>query len=217
MFKKIGKDTLKFENPPFIAGHYSVVGEKENDGPLGEWFDRFSNDAYFGEDSWEKAEMRMFLGALKGAIIHAGLENDDIDFFFGGDLLNQCVSANFALRELSIPFFGVYGACSTMVESMILSSMAIDGGFAKNVLCGASSHFCSAERQYRFPLSYGGQRTPTAQWTVTGAGGTVLSENQGTVRVTYATVGRVMDLGIKDVNNMGAAMAPVSVIITPYG
>ena len=139
----------------------------------------------------------------------------DFPIVFSGDLLNQCVSANFALRELSIPFFGVYGACSTMVESMILSSMAIDGGFAKNVLCGASSHFCSAERQYRFPLSYGGQRTPTAQWTVTGAGGTVLSENQGTVRVTYATVGRVMDLGIKDVNNMGAAMAPVSVILTP--
>lgn len=210
MLKKIGKDTIKFENPPLISGHYSVVGEKENNGPLGEWFDKYNEDAHFGEESWEKAEMRMFLSALKGAIINANLKNDDIDFFFGGDLLNQCISANFSLRELGIPFFGIYGACSTMIESIILSSMALDGNFCENVLCGASSHFCSAERQYRFPLSYGGQRTPTAQWTVTGAGATVLSKKSGDVKVTYATVGTVIDLGIKDLNNMGAAMAPAA-------
>lgn len=215
MSKKIGKDTIKFENPPLIGGHFSVVGEKEGNGPLSKWFDKVSNDAHFGEDSWEKAEMRMLLGALKGAIINGGYKNEDIDFFFGGDLLNQCISANFALRELGLPFFGLYGACSTMIESIILGSMIIDGDFAESVLCGASSHFCSAERQYRFPLTYGGQRTPTAQWTVTGAGGTVLSKNKGKIKVTYATVGRVVDMGVKDINNMGAAMAPVSVILTP--
>ncbi len=215
MSKKIGKDTIKFENSPFIAGHFGVVGEKEGNGPLAKWFDKVTEDAHFGEDSWEKAEMRMLLTALKGAIINGGYKNDEIGCFFGGDLLNQCISANFALRELEIPFFGIYGACSTMIEGLILGSMVIDGGFFKTALCGASSHFCSAERQYRFPLNYGGQRTPTAQWTVTGAGGTVLSSDRGSVRVTHATVGRVVDMGIKDTNNMGAAMAPVSVILTP--
>ena len=210
MIKKIGKDTVKFENPPRIAGNFSIVGEKEGNGPLAKWFDKVTTDAHFGEDSWEKAEMRMLLTALKGAIINGSYKNEEIDCFFGGDLLNQCISANFALRELGIPFFGIYGACSTMVEGLILGSMVIDGGFYENVLCGASSHFCSAERQYRFPLNYGGQRTPTAQWTVTGAGATVLSSQKGKVKVTHATVGRVVDIGIKDANNMGAAMAPAA-------
>ena len=210
MIKKIGKDTVKFENPPRIAGHFSIVGEKEGNGPLAKWFDKVTTDAHFGEDSWEKAEMRMLLTALKGAIINGGYKNEEIDCFFGGDLLNQCISANFALRELGIPFFGLYGACTTMIEGLILGSMVIDGGFYENLLCGASSHFCSAERQYRFPLNYGGQRTPTAQWTVTGAGATVLSSQKGKVKVTHATVGRVVDLGIKDTNNMGAAMAPAA-------
>lgn len=211
---KTGKQTVKFNNV-FIKSHYSVVGKKEGEGPLKDWFDYVSNDAHFGEESWEKAEMRLLLNAINGAIENSGLKKEEIEYFLGGDLLNQCISANFASRELALPFFGLYGACSTMVESIILGSIVISGGFAKNLVCGACSHFCSAERQYRFPLSYGGQRPPTSQWTVTGAGGTVLSDEENEIRVRRATVGKIVDAGITDLNNMGAAMAPVSVKLTP--
>lgn len=206
---KIGKQTLKFDNVN-VAGHYAAVGSKEGEGPLGNWFDYVSDDAHFGEDSWEKAETTMLLSAVKGAVEQSGIGQKNIEYFLGGDLLNQCISANFASRELALPFFGLYGACSTMVESIILGSVILTGNFGKNLVCGASSHFCTAERQYRFPLSYGGQRTPTSQWTVTGAGGTVLSSEKSGIRITHATVGKIIDAGINDLNNMGAAMAPAA-------
>ena len=206
---KIGKQTVKFDNVN-IVGHYSVVGTKEGEGPLKDWFDYISEDAHFGEDSWEKAEMRLLLNAVNGAITDSKMSKDKIEYFLGGDLLNQCISANFASRELGLPFFGLYGACSTMVESIILGSIILSGNFAKNLVCGACSHFCSAERQYRFPLAYGGQRPPTSQWTVTGAGGTVLSTENSGIKVTRATVGKIVDAGISDLNNMGAAMAPAA-------
>lgn len=206
---KIGKQTIKFDNV-YVKGHFSAVGKKEGEGPLGKWFDYASEDAHFGEDSWEKAEMRMLLHAVNGAICSSKLKKEKIDYFLGGDLLNQCISANFASRELELPFFGLYGACSTMVESLILGSTLISGGFSENLVCGACSHFCSAERQYRFPLAYGGQRSPTSQWTVTGAGATVLSKKEGRVRIKKATVGKITDAGISDLNNMGAAMAPAA-------
>ena len=206
---KIGNQTLKLSDVN-IAGHFSAVGSKEGQGPLGEWFDYVSEDAHFGEDSWEKAEIQMLLTALKGAIKDSGIGQNNIEYFLGGDLLNQCISANFASRDLGLPFLGLYGACSTMVESIVIGSMILSGGFGKNLVCGASSHFCAAERQYRFPLAYGGQRPPTAQWTVTGAGGTVLSTEKEGLKVTYATVGKIIDAGISDLNNMGAAMAPAA-------
>ena len=194
---KIGKQTIEFNNV-FIKSHYSVVGKKEGEGPLKDWFDYVSNDAHFGEESWEKAEMRLLLNAVNGAIENSGLKKEEIEYFLGGDLLNQCISANFASRELALPFFGLYGACSTMVESIILGSVILSGGFAKNLVCGACS-----------------QRPPTSQWTVTGAGGTVLSDEENIIRVTRATVGKIVDAGITDLNNMGAAMGPVSVKLTP--
>lgn len=206
---KIGKQTVKFDNVS-IVGSYSAVGKKEGEGPLKDWFDSITEDAHFGEKSWEKAEMKMLLCAVNGAIDNSGIRMEDIEYFLGGDLLNQCISANFASRELGLPFLGLYGACSTMIESIILGSMILSGKFAKNLVCGACSHFCSAERQYRFPLAYGGQRPPTSQWTVTGAGGTVLSTVKNGINVTYGTTGRIIDAGISDLNNMGAAMAPAA-------
>ena len=206
---KIGKQTVQFKDV-HIVGSCSVVGKKEGEGPLKDWFDHISNDAHFGEDSWEKAEMQMLIQAVNGSIDDSGIRKSDIEYFLGGDLLNQCISANFASRELGLPFLGLYGACSTMVESILIGSMILSGNFGKNLVCGACSHFCSAERQYRFPLAYGGQRPPTSQWTVTGAGGTVLSNVKNGLKVSYATAGRIIDAGISDLNNMGAAMAPAA-------
>jgi stage V sporulation protein AD len=210
MLNRIGKRTVIFNSKPAILGYYSVVGKKEGEGPLKEWFDKILEDGKFGEESWEKAESKLVLTAVNGALDTAKLTSNDIDLYLGGDLLNQCIATNYTLRELEIPFLGLYGACSTMAESLILGATLIDGGFAQNLICSTTSHFCTAERQFRYPLEYGGQRPLTSQWTVTGAGATVLTKGGTSPYISYATVGKVLDLGISDVNNMGSAMAPAA-------
>lgn len=208
--KKIGKQTVRFDSQPSVIGHAGVVGKKEGEGPLKECFDYISEDSYFGEASWEKAESHMIKQCFELACGNANVAPTQLDYVFSGDLLNQCVSSAFAMRDCGLPYFGLYGACSTMAESLILGSMMIDGEFGKTVCALTGSHFCSAERQYRFPLEYGGQRTPTSQWTVTGAGALILDKQGGGPFVTHATVGAIVDAGIKDANNMGAAMAPAA-------
>lgn len=211
MGTRIGKQTLLLSTPPAIVSNASIVGPKEGEGPLAQYFDRVLKDDYFGEESWEKAESKMLREAVKAAIEKSGRNSNEINFMFAGDLLNQIVSSSFAARELQIPFIGLYGACSTMAESLCMGSILLDGGFADAVVCATSSHFSSAERQYRFPLEQGVQRPPFAQWTVTGAGAAILAAVGGGPYVTHVTIGKVQDFGIKDANNMGAAMAPAAV------
>ncbi len=208
--KKCGGQTLSFLSPPSVAGFAAVVGKKEGEGPLGACFDIVEQDDTFGETSWEKAESAMQGLALRAALDKAMRPASALDVIFAGDLLNQCIASSFAARGQKVPFLGLYGACSTMAESLVLAAMAIDGGCASLTASVASSHFCSAERQYRTPLEYGGQRTPTAQWTVTGSGAVVLSQDGEGPWITHATIGRVVDKGVKDANNMGAAMAPAA-------
>lgn len=208
--KKIGKQTVRFDTPPSITATASIVGSKEGEGPLAKYFDTILTDDTYGEKSYEKAECKMVKEAAFKAISKSGLQKEIIDYMLGGDLLNQIITSSFAAREIGIPFFGLYGACSTMTESLSLGSMLIDGGYADNVICMTSSHFSSAERQYRFPLELGTQRPPTAQWTVTGAGAAILAAKGAGPYITHVTTGKVIDLGIKDVNNMGAAMAPAA-------
>lgn len=208
--KRIGKSTVEFKTRPVIAASSSIVGPLEGQGPLGNTFDIVLDDNLFGEKSWEKAERKMLLESVKLVISKVGLMEKDIDYHLAGDLLNQTISANFAARDLQIPFLGLYGACSTMAESMILGGMLVDGGYARRVVASVSSHYDTAERQYRFPTPFGTQRRMTAQRTVTGAGAVMLcNAGEGPV-ITHATVGKVVYLGIKDPNNMGSAMAPAA-------
>lgn len=209
--KKIGKQTFKLSNPVSIKETASIVGPKESNGPLAKYFDKCIEDEFYGESSWEKAESKFIKSATEMLITKSGISNKDIDFCFAGDLLNQCISSCFGLRETNIPFFGIFGACSTFVESLILGAISIDGNFAKNVLCAVSSHFCSAEKQFRFPLELGNQRPPTSQWTVTGSGACILSKEGTGPYITHVTPGKIIDMGIKDVNNMGSAMAPAAI------
>ncbi|MDF2891486.1 MAG: spoVAD [Clostridia bacterium] len=209
--KRLGKQTIKLSNPPSMLSAAAVVGPKEGEGPLSQYFDMIQKDDYFGQDSWEKAESKFVEEAVKRAISKSGVSITAIDYMLAGDLLNQIISSSFAARTLQIPFLGVYGACSTMAESLSIGSMIIDGGYADHVICATSSHFSSAERQYRFPLEQGVQRPPFAQWTVTGSGATVLSSTGNGPYITCITTGKVIDFGIKDANNMGAAMAPAAV------
>ncbi|MDF9408984.1 stage V sporulation protein AD [Pelotomaculum isophthalicicum JI] len=208
--KKNGIQTVYFKNPPVIIAAASIVGCLEGEGPLGKTFDQVVNDTYYGEKTWEKAEQRMMLETMQKALEKAGLQVKDIDYMLAGDLLNQIITANFTARVLGIPFLGLYGACSTMYEGMALGAMLIDGGFAEKVLVGASSHYSTAERQYRFPTEMGNQRPMTAQWTVTGAGAAVLAREGSGPVITHATIGKVVDLGQGDAQNMGAAMAPAA-------
>jgi stage V sporulation protein AD len=209
--KRLGKQTIKLINPPSMLAAAAVVGPKEGEGPLAQYFDMIQKDDYFGQDSWEKAESKFVEEAVKRAISKSGVSITAIDYMFAGDLLNQIISSSFAARTLQIPFLGLYGACSTMAESLSIGAMIIDGGYADHVICATSSHFSSAERQYRFPLEQGVQRPPFAQWTVTGSGATVLSSTGNGPYITCITTGKVVDFGIKDANNMGAAMAPAAV------
>lgn len=205
--------TIELRHRPRLCMGAAIAGKKESEGPLGSGFDQVIEDDLFGEETWEKAEHRFFYTAADTCIRKAGLTNGQVDVLLGGDLLNQITSASMAARELKIPFLGLYGACSTMAESLCVGAMLVDSGHVRTALCAASSHFCSAERQYRFPLEYGNQRTPTAQWTVTGAGASLLSSDAhlpAAARCTHVTIGRVTDLGVSDVNNMGAAMAPAA-------
>lgn len=215
---KIGIQTIKFNSPPSIISTAAIVGPKEGEGPLKDYFDIILEDDYFGEKSWEKAESKILRETAKKAIQKANLTPQDMDYMLAGDLLNQIISASFAARELQIPFFGLYGACSTMAESASLGSILINGGYADYVVAVTSSHFSSAERQYRFPLEQGTQRMPTSQWTVTGSGAMILSAKGSGPYITYVTTGKVIDMGIKDANNMGAAMAPAAVdtIVTHF-
>lgn len=200
--------TIILKKQPRIIGSYTIVGPKEGNGNFGPYFDYVMKDDCFGEKTYEKAERKMLESAVTGVIEKAKLSVKDIDIMIAGDLLNQIVSSSYAARAFQFPFLGVYGACSTMAESIAVGSVLIDGGYFDNVVCCTGSHFSTAERQYRFPLELGNQRPPTSQWTVTGAGSCILSLKGEGPRVTMVTFGKVIDWGISDVNNMGAAMAP---------
>ena len=214
--KRIGRQTVQFSTPPVIRAAASVVGRKEGEGPLRDYFDELSEDHFFGEKTWEKGESTMQRHALSRALEKVGLKVSDLDLIFAGDLLNQCVGSSFALRESRIPFYGLYGACSTMGESLSLAALMLDGGYASCAAALTSSHFCTAERQYRMPVPYGSQRTPTAQWTATGSGCCLLAcEGEGPY-ITHVTTGKIVDKGVTDANNMGAAMAPDDVQLTQY-
>lgn len=205
-----GKQSIVFSLPPAILSFASVAGKKEAAGPLGKTFDYVSQDTTFGQKSWEKAETQMQKSVLQMALQKADLKESALDAAFLGDLLNQCVGSSFSMRNNGIPTLGLYGACSTMAESLLLAAMTVSGGFCRTALALSSSHFASSERQYRFPLGYGGQRTPTAQWTVTGAGAVILGQDGKGPYLTNATIGTIVDMGIKDAVNMGAAMAPAA-------
>ncbi len=207
-YNKLGKQTIVFKNKPVMKSCYSIVGEKEGNGNFKDYFDYVLIDDLFDEKSYEKAERKILELCMFKAIDRANLKIGDIDCVICGDLLNQIISSSFAARQINKPFLGLYGACSTMAESLIVGSTLIDGKYAKNVLCGTGSHFSTAEKQYRNPLELGNQRPPMSQWTITGAGCTVLGEKGKGNFITNATIGRVTDFGIVDVNNMGAAMAP---------
>ena len=207
----IGTQSIVFPNFPSIAANAAVVGKKEGEGPLKDFFDEVQPDTTLGQKSWEKAESQLQKHALDCALKKADAKYRDLDALFAGDLLNQCIGSAFAMRETGIPFLGLYGACSTMAESLLLSASFVNAGYAKKAAALTSSHFASAERQYRFPLGYGGQRTPTAQWTVTGSGCCIVEADGKGPFVECATIGRIEDFGIKDANNMGPAMAPAAV------
>ena len=203
-------DTLFFEQLPSITAYSAVAGKMEGDGPLGSYIDVIDEDTTFGELTWEKSECAMQGVCVDTTLVKAKYEITDIDYVFAGDLLNQCAASGYTLRTFDVPFIGLYGACSTMAESLALASCFVEGGLAARALALTSSHFCSAERQFRFPLEYGGKRTPTAQWTVTGAGSCIVEKQGEGPYIKAVTFGRVRDLGITDANNMGAAMAPAA-------
>lgn len=211
MKKHLGRQSIRFNFPPSILSYASVVGKKEGEGPLAAYFDEIHEDPRFGQETWEKAESQMQTIALQTALKKGNISSSSVDMLFAGDLLNQCIGTSFAARGTDIPFYGLYGACSTMAESLSLAAMAVEGGFANHAAAMTSSHFASAERQYRLPLEYGGQRTPTAQWTVTGSGAVILKPYDQPPYIRGITTGKIVDLQIKDANNMGAAMAPAFV------
>lgn len=206
---------IKFKNPPTISCAASIVGKEEGAGPLGDEFDEIYEDATLGESSWEKAESTLQKKAIKKVLEKSGRKNDEIDLLFAGDLLGQCIGSTFGIRDLSIPFAGMYGACSTMALTLATASVFIASGASSVAIAATSSHFCSSEKQFRYPLEYGGQRTPTAQRTCTASGAALVEKSGGQVLVDSVIFGKITDLGITDANNMGAAMAPVDVKIEP--
>lgn len=206
--RRLGKSTLEFDRPTILS-HGAVGGKREAEGPLGGDFDQTFGDTTLQEGSWEKAEARLQKEAVTLALEKAGLSPREVDFILAGDLLNQCISSTFGLLDFGIPFLGQYGACSTMAQTLLLASILVESGAAEKALAVTSSHFCSAERQFRLPLEYGGQRAPTAQWTATAAGCALVGLG-GKVRVARGLAGAIQDLGVKDPANMGAAMAPAA-------
>ncbi len=200
--------TIVFKNKPVIIGSYSIVGPKEGKGNFGPYFNYVMKDDSFGEDSYEKAEKKMLESAIVGAIEDAKIKPKDIQIILAGDLLNQIISSSYAARNFDVAFLGLFGACSTMAESLAIGATFIDSSHFDKLVCATGSHFSSAERQFRFPLELGNQRPPASQWTVTGAGATVLSKTGKGPKITMATFGKVIDYGVNDVNDMGAAMAP---------
>lgn len=207
--RRIGKQTIAFDRPPRILSFAAVAGKKEAEGPLAMDFDQTFADTRLETDSWEQAEAQLQKEALGLAIDKSALKPEDIDLVFSGDLLNQCISSVFGLRDFNIPFLGQYGACSTMAQSLMMAAIMVESGAARVAASLTSSHFCSAERQFRMPLEYGGQRTPTAQWTATASGCAIVG-NWGEIKIRHALAGRIVDLGIQDGANMGAAMAPAA-------
>ena len=207
------KNLIEFETPPKIIASAAVGGKKEGEGPLGDYFDTISGDSRFGTDSWEKGEAKMQEETIRIALRKAKLPPEQIDLLICGDLINQCIASAYSARNLSIPYAGVYNACASMAESMVFGAVLAGLGVMDHVVCAASSHFCTAERQYRYPLEYGGQRSPSAQWTATAAGAAVISGKSDAVSpvsVKRIFFGRVIDYGITDLTNMGAAMAPAA-------
>ena len=216
MAKKIGKSTILMEHSPVILNFASIASKKEGDGPLAAYFDIINKDPMFNKETWEQAESTMQQQIIEYLLKKSNLEAKDIDFLFAGDLLNQCTGTSYGVKSFNIPFCGLYGACSTMAESLSMASIFVDSNIAQKCIAATSSHFCSAEKQFRFPVQYGGQRTPTAQWTVTGAGSIILSQNNNSQQqkncphIKAVTIGTIEDLGVTDINNMGAAMAPAA-------
>ncbi|MDE5619041.1 MAG: stage V sporulation protein AD [Ruminococcus sp.] len=210
MAEYISQGVFRLANSVKIESFAGVAGSKEGKGPLGTYFDKVVEDSHFGKDSWEKAESRFQLEAVSLAVQKAGITKEDIDVICSGDLINQCIGSTYGLRELEIPFLGIYGACSTMAEGLLISSLLTENNVAKRAVAVTSSHFSTAERQFRFPLSYGGQRTPTAQWTCTASGAVILSQNTGMIKIVGGCIGKITDMGINDINNMGSAMAPAA-------
>lgn len=210
MAQRKGRQSVKMDLCPVITATAATVGKKEGEGPLKEYFDVILQDDLAGQDSWEKAESEIAKQNIALAVKKAGLENSDLDYIISGDLLNQCCGSTYGVKDMNVPYFGVFGACSTVGEAMGLAALIIDGGGAKRVVAAASSHFCSAEKQFRFPLALGTQRPQTSTWTVTGDGAAVIeAEGEGPV-ITGITTGKIVDMGITDANNMGAAMAPAA-------
>lgn len=207
--KRIGKQTIEFSAPPSILGRGAVAGRKEAQGPLGGDFHQTFDDSRLNTESWEKAEAQLQKEAVSIALDSAGCTPGDIQMIFAGDLLNQCISSTFGLLEYQIPFLGQYGACSTMAQTLLMASIMVESGAADRAAAVTSSHFCSAERQFRTPLEYGAQRTPTAQWTATASGCVIVGQG-GKVKILHGLAGKVTDLGVKDPANMGAAMAPAA-------
>ena len=210
MAKKIGTGTYLLEHTPSAAAFAAIVGQMEGGGPLGACFDYVEQDSHFGKDSWEQAESELQRRTVEAALKKGGLTPKDADLILAGDLINQCTGTTYGLRGMGIPLLGLYGACSTMAEGLALGGILMDGGIARHIVAATSSHFSTAERQFRFPLSYGGQRTPTAQWTCTASGAVVLAPCGDPPYLRAVTVGRIVDYGITDANNMGAAMAPAA-------
>ncbi len=210
MAQKQGKRTVILQNEVYVEAYASAVGPKEKEGPLGFCFDKTFEDEFLGEDSFEKAESRLQTIAVETALQKAGLTPKKIDVIYAGDLLNQCIGSAYGLKSFQIPYVGLYGACSTMALSSVNAAIAVESGVATKAAAVTSSHFCSSERQFRFPLEYGGQRTPTSQWTVTGSGALVLGKEKKGPRIKAVTIGKIVDLGVTDMNNMGAAMAPAA-------
>ena len=207
-----GNHTILFERPITLAAAAAAVGKKEGEGPLHDYFDRIHTDTTLHEKSFERAEAALQKEAFTVLMTKAGIAPSDVSFLFAGDLLNQCISSTFGLQDFSVPLFGIYGACSTFSEGLLLAAMALEGGCGERAVVVTSSHFCTAERQFRFPLEYGGLRTPTSQWTATAAGAVLLGQSGTGPRLTAATPGIVTDYGVKDANNMGAAMAPAAAV-----
>lgn len=206
----MGKHTVYFERKPRVISTSTVAGPKECSGIVGKYVEKPLSDDTFGESTYEKAECKMLSYAINGAIKNSKVGEENVDMLVSGDLLNQIISSSFAARDFKIPFLGVYGACSTMAEAFAVAAALVNGGYFKNIVAATGSHFSSAERQYRFPLEQGTTRPPQSQWTVTGAGGAMISEKGEGIKINCATFGRVVDFGITDVNNMGAAMAPAA-------
>ncbi|HIV47271.1 MAG TPA: stage V sporulation protein AD [Candidatus Acutalibacter stercorigallinarum] len=207
--RRVGRGCLAFERPPALLGRAAVGGKREAQGPLGADLDKTFGDTSLGMDTWEQAEAQLQKEAVALALARAGLGPEDLDLIFAGDLLNQCISSTFGVMGYQVPFLGQYGACSTMAQALLLAALAVESGAARQAAAVTSSHFCSAERQFRLPLEYGGQRSPTAQWTATAAGCAVVGLS-GRVKVRGGLVGKIVDLGVKDPANMGAAMAPAA-------